>query len=128
MIINTYDLDGVVLFDNGLTGVRPNPEDVIITGRSYEEATETYKVLHARGIFNPVYFSPIKFENKTRAKSGYHKARVLELLLYNGMEHGLHFEDDPIQIEKIREVLPDIRIVHVKSEYVELENVKRDLL
>ena len=39
-----YDFDGVVT-----AGKRPKPDDIIITGRSFEEAAETYNYLHKKG-------------------------------------------------------------------------------
>ena len=59
--INTFDIDGVIT-----VGLYPGPDDVIITGRSYEEAPETYAMLRSKGINNPVYFNPLPFDKKTR--------------------------------------------------------------
>ena len=36
-IINGFDIDGVLNLGNGKCGIHPGPNDVIITGRSYEE-------------------------------------------------------------------------------------------
>ena len=55
MKINGFDIDGVIHLGNGVCGVRPGPNDVIITGRSYEEEPETKAFLHKHGIKNHVY-------------------------------------------------------------------------
>ena len=103
--INTYDIDGVISI-----GITPRPEDIIITGRSYQEASETYKMLHERGIFNVVYFQPLKYEDTSRQSSGIWKGKVLKELLENGIIIEKHFEDDEIQKEEI-EKLVDIPVV-----------------
>lgn len=116
--INSYDLDGVISI-----GLTPRPEDIIITGRSYEEAPETYKYLHSRGIFNAVYFSPVVFNNKTRIISGTHKATILEYLISAGNKIAIHFEDDEIQKAEIEKVV-DIPVVHIVHDLTEKENVR----
>lgn len=126
MIINTFDLDGVIFFENGLNGVMPNPNDVIVTGRSIEEAKDTLLYLKDRDIHNQVFFNPIKFDEKSRESSGEHKARTIQMLINSGFKHGIHFEDDPVQIEVISKALPNIRIVKVLSNLVELENVRHE--
>lgn len=126
MLINTYDIDGVI-FLGEYDGVRPGPFDIIITGRSWEEYEETYKMLKSKGIFNKVIYNSKKFDEKTRESSGEHKAEAIKRLIENGYVHGVHFEDDEIQIEIIKKHIPDIRIVHVVSDLVTKENVRHIL-
>ena len=64
--INGFDIDGVIHLGNGICGVRPGPNDVIITGRSYEEEPETKAFLLRNGIKNKVYFNPLPFNDKGR--------------------------------------------------------------
>jgi hypothetical protein len=116
--INSYDLDGVVS-----VGITPREEDIIVTGRSFEEAPETYRYLHSRGIYNAVFFQPCCFENKTRSGSGTHKAAVLKKLLENGITVDRHFEDDEIQKQAIEAML-DIPVVLLVHELTEKENIR----
>lgn len=123
--INTYDIDGVIYLGPDLLGMFPGVNDHIITGRSVEEEEYTVEMLRNRGIFNNVHFNPIPFDQKTRLSSGLHKAKIIQKLKqeYN---HGVHFEDDPVQIEAIRSIIPDIRIVWCQSNLVNLENQWND--
>jgi len=122
--INTFDIDGVIFLEEH-DGIYPGPIDIIITGRSYEETEETLAMLNRKGIKNKVYFNPEKFDEKSRESSGIHKARTIIQLKQNGYEHGVHFEDDEVQIAEIKRLIPDIRIVHVVSDLVNKENVRR---
>ena len=124
MLVNTYDIDGVINMGRVLDGLYPSPNDIIITGRSYEETDETLRMLRARGINNIVFFNPLPFDEKSRVTSGQHKAKVISELIEEGWQIGIHFEDDEIQIEEIRKKHPDLPIVHVKSDLVEKENVR----
>ena len=81
-------------------------------------------MLHSRGIFNQVYFNPLKNIEKTRVTSGIHKGNVLRMLIESGYEIGCHFEDDLVQIDEIRRMLPDLLVIHVDSP-TEKENVIR---
>jgi hypothetical protein len=47
-MINSYDIDGVINLGGDYKGLRPGPNDIIITGRSYEEADYTWAWLHRR--------------------------------------------------------------------------------
>ena len=124
MIINTFDIDGVINFDS-YNGIYPGYNDLIITGRSVEESFDTLQMLKAKGIRNQVYFNPLPFSKKTRKSSGTHKGKTIKMLIDSGFQHGLHFEDDEIQIEEILKIVSSINIVHVKSNLIEKENVKR---
>jgi hypothetical protein len=115
--INTFDIDGVIYFGEDFTGVRPGTEDVIITGRSFTQKAETESMLHSRGIYNSVMYNPITRDDirYCREESGRHKARcILELKKY--FDVGLHFEDDPVQIEEIKKVHPELNIIYLVRE------------
>lgn len=122
--VNSYDIDGVIFLENGLNGVRPYPDDLIITGRSIEERDETMAMLESKGISNQmVFFNQIPFAEKTREKSAWHKACTLNTLLDAGWSIGLHFEDDPLQFELIKFYVPRINVVRVCTDgLIELEN------
>lgn len=118
--LNTYDLDGVISI-----GITPRPEDIIITGRSFEEAPETYKYLQSRGIYNAVYFQKRPYDEKTRERSGQHKAEVLQGLQNNGVKVGIHFEDDLTQINEIKKNKKlKVEVVHLVHNLTEKENVR----
>jgi hypothetical protein len=120
--INTFDLDGVIYLGKTLRGVYPGEQDHIVTGRSVDEMDYTLKQLHDRGIFNVIHFNPLPFDQKTRESSGHHKANTILKLKQQGYEHGVHFEDDPVQVKILLERIPDITIVQVISDLVNLEN------
>lgn len=122
--INTYDIDGVIYINDELEGLTPGPDDIIITGRSYEEREETLAYLRSRGIDNSVLFNPLNFEDKSRITSGMHKGLTLQNLSMN-LDIGIHFEDDEIQIEEIRKLAPWVNVVHIKHDLTEKENVRR---
>lgn len=122
-MINSYDIDGVINMGD-YVGLRPGPEDVIITGRSWQdERFYTSKWLTDRKILNDVYYSPFEFNKKTRENSGVHKARTLNDLLDKGFKIGLHFEDDPIQADYIERWCPRVKVVRIVHDLVEKENV-----
>jgi hypothetical protein len=125
MLINSYDIDGVIYINETLVGVTPRPEDIIITGRSFEEEIETVKMLKSRGINNVIYFNPLPFNEKTRISSGIHKGLTLQTLISSGIDIGLHFEDDEIQIREIEKLVPGVNVVHIKHELTEKENIRR---
>lgn len=112
--MNSFDIDGVIT-----VGIYPGPDDIIITGRSYEETYETIRMLHDKGIHNEVYFNPLRFEDKTRTTSGVHKARIIL-----GLKPRIHFEDDPVQWEIIERLCPETNVVRVVHELTEKENVR----
>jgi len=115
-IVNSFDIDGVIYMGKGFLGVFPSPQDIIITGRSYEEAPKTLRMLRDRGINNQVFFNSLKYKDKTRQSSGEHKAKILRGLIDNGLRIGIHFEDDPIQKSTIEEMIPEIKVVHLVHE------------
>lgn len=124
-LINSFDIDGVIYMGK-YGGVFPGPHDIIITGRSKEEEPETSAMLLSKGITNKVFMNPTAFDSKTREDSGRHKGRTLFYLEQTGMRIGIHFEDDPIQAEIIRKMMPHINVVLLQHELVEKENVRHD--
>ena len=54
--INSYDIDGVIYMGD-YDGLRPGPDDIIITGRSINTEEETQKMLLEKGITNPLYMN-----------------------------------------------------------------------
>lgn len=125
-MINSFDIDGVIYMGK-IGGVYPGPSDIIVTGRSVEEMTETFFMLKTKGITNKVYFNPLPFEKKTRESSGSHKAKTLKRLIEGGMKISAHFEDDPIQIEQIQKLLPDLPIIYLQHNLFEKENVRHTI-
>jgi len=123
-MINSYDIDGVIYMGPEYLGVSPEEEDVIITGRSFEEASETSQMLCERGINNKVHYNPKLFSNKTRESSGFHKVTILKKLISEGMPIGIHFEDDPIQAEIIQKNVSGLQVVLLVHNLVEKENVR----
>jgi hypothetical protein len=124
--LNSYDIDGVILMDKGYCGVYPGPTDIIITGRSFEEENETIRSLEEREIFNTIYFNQVPFSKKTRASSGEHKARVINMLKdLHEVNIEIHFEDDPIQADIIESNCPHVKVVRLVHDLVERENVLR---
>ena len=122
--INTFDIDGVVTI-----GIYPGPNDVLITGRSFEEAKETYAMLRSKGITNAVFFNKLPFDKKDRESSGTHKGRTIKDLIQSGVNIGVHFEDDEIQKAEIERVLDNygikgVTVVHIVHSLTEKENVR----
>jgi hypothetical protein len=121
-MVNCFDCDGVITI-----GIRPAKDDIIITGRSFEERPETEKFMKEKGITNKIFFNPLKFDQKTRQSSGEWKARVLTMLKNDGrIDVKIMFEDDPIQLEVVKEKCPWIKIVHIVHDLTEKENVGHD--
>lgn len=124
MHVNSFDIDGVIDLE-GRPGVYPGPNDVIITGRSYEEAQETLEMLEKMGINNTVCFNPLPFNQKTRVTSGKHKARILNELALKGVIVAVHFEDDEVQVTEISRLAPQVVVVHLRHSLVNPENTRR---
>lgn len=124
--MNSFDIDGVIYINKDVGGVYPGAGDVIITGRSFEEQPETERMLHARGIYNKVYYNPLRFEEKTRASSGSHKAFTLLRLLSEGHDIKCHFEDDEVQAAVIQRYCPRVTVVMLQHSLTEKENVRHD--
>lgn len=122
--MNSFDIDGVIYINKDIIGVYPGPDDVIITGRSFEEFEETEKMLEHRGIKNLVFYNPLPFDQKSRITSGVHKAITLNKLRDEGKDIKVHFEDDPIQIDQIKKIAPWVNIVYLQHDLTNKENVR----
>jgi hypothetical protein len=118
-MINGFDFDGVIYMKDHGIGVRPGPDDVIITGRSFESSEFVLGILRDFGIFNPVFFNPRRKVNNDRTMSGRHKADTLNRLRENGVEINIFFEDDPIQMEQIETHAGWVKVVHLAHDLVE---------
>lgn len=123
MKINSFDCDGVITL-----GIYPGPNDVIITGRSYEEEEETIAYLRSRGIMNEVIFNPLKFDEKSRESSGIHKANTINYLYEQGICVKYHYEDDPIQINAMKSHLKNpVKIIRIDHDNeIFMENCRHD--
>ena len=117
--VNGFDCDGVLT-----VGIRPTSDDFIITGRSYEETTETYQWLDKHKITNVVYFNDRRFNDKTRESSGLFKAESIKFLLDNEIKIVNFFEDDEIQKAIIEDQCPWVNVIHVVHNLTEKENVR----
>ncbi len=96
-----YDCDGVIT-----KGVRPEkPDDVIITGRSFQESVETYALLRRLNIFNAVYFNPIPLDDCHPALSGEWKATMI-----NKLHIDVFYEDEELQANIIRKNCPNVTV------------------
>ena len=122
--IRTFDIDGVIAINKIIGGLRPDPDDIIITGRSFEEKEETMVMLHRRGILNTVLFNDQTFEDKTRESSGYHKANCIKALFSAGYNVTAHFEDDEIQAKVINQECPEVPVIMIVHDLSNKENVR----
>jgi len=126
MQIASFDIDGVIFNGHEVPGIFPGAEDLIITGRSFQESVETYDMLRSRGIMNEVYFNPLGFHQKTRATSGEHKAATINKLNAEGANIVCHYEDDPIQAQIIREQT-EVYVIFIDNPLVGKENRRQDV-
>ncbi|BCG50145.1 hypothetical protein [Ralstonia phage RP13] len=117
MEINTYDFDGVV--STGKFKLTPG-KDVIITGRTYEEAPYVFGKLRELGIQDvAVYFNTAPLSHRgdhnerARRISGMHKVRIIKGFMENHVV--THFEDDPVQIQLINTYCTDATVVLVPN-------------
>lgn len=119
--MNSYDIDGVVYLGEGRKGLLPRFGDVIITGRSFEEYDITVRQFKKLGIdpSNVIHMAPWPIVQKTREKSGLHKAYTLAKLVGSGYNIQIHFEDDPIQAEIIRQFVPSVTVVMITHNLTE---------
>jgi len=124
--INSFDCDGVLTL-----GIYPGPNDVIITGRSFEEESETLSYLSSRNIKNKVFLSPAKFHEKTRKESGIHKGNTIFELFKQGILIQVHYDDDWDQLKEIRRIikqfgLPTKTIWINHGGLITMDNVRRN--
>jgi len=100
-----YDIDGVIT-----AGYVPESDAIIITGRSYEMAPETYAMLHRMCIFNAVYFNPLALDDTTIENSGGWKGEMI-----NKFGITEFYEDDLGQIEAIKKINYNCKIHYVDT-------------
>jgi hypothetical protein len=126
MKVNGFDIDGVIHLGNGVCGIRPGPQDVIITGRSQQEEAETLAFLRRNGINNTVFFNQVPYERKTRVSSGQHKAKTILDLSKLGIQVDYFYEDDEVQAQEIRKAIDanylDTKVIFVNNPFVDKEN------
>jgi len=129
MVVNGFDIDGVIHLGDSVCGIRPGPGDVIITGRSFEEEAETLAFLRRNGINNPVFFNQCHYDEKTREGSGWHKGETIKLLHRAGLSIRYFFEDDEVQKAEIERILAEkeiwnmpTKVIHVNNPHVAKEN------
>jgi len=118
--IYAYDFDGVVSI-----GITPrSKKDIIITGRCIDEQKHVKDILKKRGIKCKVYFNPMTLAERgdhtveARTFSGNHKASTIARLKDEGVNIVRFFEDDPIQLDLIKESHPELPVVHIVSKLV----------
>lgn len=117
--MNGFDFDGVVSI-----GICPGPDDVIITGRSFEEEKHVSEMLRARGIYNYTFYNPATLEDRgtgtesSRRCSGKHKGNTIQKLRDKGVSLDVFFEDDDLQVEEILKIVPDQKIAHVRCDWI----------
>ena len=125
MKVNGFDIDGVIHLGGGKCGVRPGPNDIIITGRSHEEEPETKAFLEKHGIKNTVHFNPVPFKAKSRQQAGIHKGRTLNWLKeIKGIDVEFFFEDDEVQKAEMEKACEWLKVIHVYHDFTEKENVR----
>jgi hypothetical protein len=102
--VNSYDFDGVIT-----VGLIPRAQDIIITGRGVDEEELVRSVCNRLGIVDPVICLNAKTKKmgRTREDSGEHKAKVILSLIKKGVKLWNHFEDDPLQISTILDIIEE---------------------
>ena len=108
-MIKSYDFDGVIYSPSYLElMIRPTSnDDVIITGRTYEEAYLVLPWLKNKDIYCNVFFNPISLSENNRELSALHKVNIINKLLKNQFKLIGHYEDDPFQYDILKQKLPD---------------------
>lgn len=115
--INAFDCDGVISIPNG--GVYPGPNDVIITGRSYQEHIITQAYLATKGIFNDLYCNGhVDIDSKTDATSAMHKVNIILHLNEDGKKVINFFEDNEVQAKIIKKWCPWVNIILLTHDLV----------
>lgn len=107
--MRSFDMDGVVT-----AGCIPSEGDIIVTGRLYTGFAQCYRECRELGVPEsvPIYMRPFGADitdiNEARRAAGEWKAKLLGVTLAEE-----HWEDDPVQIQIIRQRLPSLKVVHV---------------
>lgn len=120
--MNSFDIDGVIYLGEGRKGLLPRSEDVIISGRSFEEYGVTKQQFEILGIPGEcvIYLADWKISHKTRRLSGLHKAYTLNRLIGQLDKNiQIHFEDDPVQADIIRQFVPGVEVVMITHNLTE---------
>lgn len=118
-MINSYDFDGVVYIPRH-RGLVPRQNDIIVTGRVVSERQFVEGVLEDHKIkVAEVFLNNIELYERTRYKSAVHKGTTLNKLRDASLEIGLHFEDDPLQAEVVKELCPWLNVVLLTHNLVE---------
>lgn len=94
-----YDIDGVLT-----SGFTPQPNDVVISGRTFVEYDNTAK---NAALICPVYIRGVG-RRGDKQHAGRFKANMIQIL---GVTR--FYEDDPVQIAIIQMQNPDCEIIHV---------------
>lgn len=103
-----YDIDGVLIRKDGFVLFQPTKDDVIVTGRSYQNAEKTYRALADISIFSAVYFNPLISKEVTPINAARWKSEMIGRL---GITE--FYEDDIEQIHHMRFVHPLVTFHHV---------------
>jgi len=115
------DFDGILYHPDGpRISVKEKGIGAIITGRSWQEADETYMYLRDHGICVPVLFAPWPFDEKSRIDSAHHKIFTMRQL---GVTE--FFEDDYVQAIEIITKLPKVTVHYMPQNELDLNNERR---
>ena len=94
-----YDIDGVLT-----AGLVPDPDSVVISGRTFAEYDDVAK---KAAQICPVYIRGIGAYGD-RSQAGWFKATMIHALGVTKF-----YEDDPVQIEIIKQANPDCKVIQV---------------
>lgn len=102
--IRIFDFDGVLTNDKFI--IKPTINDVVVTGRSFEESSQVYRHIFDKFGFLPcIFFSPILKDIRENFRqelhSGAHKHNIIRQLIDSGVTITDIYEDDIKQAEYI---------------------------
>lgn len=121
--IYAYDFDGVVRGSDSDDHVKivPEPGSIIITGRAIDEAAFVRGFLDDAGIECPVYHNFMFKEGRLRSCSGEWKSQFIKFFNEKSPRCQIvrFYEDDPVQLEIIKNNLPALDLVYVENNQVE---------
>ena len=116
--MNVFDFDGVVSTGN----YSPQSNDVIVTGRCFDECEVVYSYLQENNLSGvAVFFNPISISFRgdhtigARTISGLHKTDVIDKLRKNGCFIDKIYEDDPLQAKLILNSFPNLELILVEK-------------
>lgn len=115
--VNSYDYDGTLTTGAFAPVVG---QDIILTGRCYNEAKQVFDGLKKLGIENiPIFFNPMHysvrgdFTEEARLKSAAHKVDILSKL---SVDYDVtHWDDDHIQLAYIQKHVPTVKLIQVEN-------------